>query len=170
MTFTGESGEVAGAQSTKISGFADLVRRELDVETVFSLVGQKPLPPLTMVLGGPVRALSRRMDSLSIQAAIAQRLLIKELEASGVKDVPEELLDLIVSPDVPSALDVPLDDALPEGGDARPSSASEAVGAGKKETEDSGAEQVVPETTSDAPAASVLDVPLPMVKPSRSRR
>ena len=170
LTFTGESGEVAGAQSTKISGFADLVRRELDVETVFSLVGQKPLPPLTMVLGGPVRALSRRMDSLSIQAAIAQRLLIKELEASGVKDVPEELLDLIVSPDVPSALDVPLDDALPEGGDARPSSASEAVGAGKKETEDSGAEQVVPETTSDAPAASVLDVPLPMVKPSRSRR
>ncbi|MEQ9520270.1 MAG: AsmA family protein [Parvibaculum sp.] len=113
LKFTGESGEVTGASSTKVEAFADLVRGELDLETGFVLVGEKPLPPLTMVLGGPFRDLSRKFDVLNVQAAIAQRLLIDELKASGVDDVPDELLDLIVSPDAPSELDAPLDDALP---------------------------------------------------------
>lgn len=101
--------EVSGANGLDVTALADLVRLEADVETDVTLTGAKPLPPMTMVLAGPFQALERRNDSLAIQQAVAQTLLVRDIEEAGIEDLPDELRDLIVGPDAGSELDVPLE-------------------------------------------------------------
>ncbi len=116
LRFTPEQVEVTGGDSIKIGAMADLVRLEADVETELTLPGAKPLPPLTMVLAGPLNALERRNDTLAIQQAVSQALLVRDIEEAGIEDLPDELRDLIIAPDSGSELDAPLEgviEALP---------------------------------------------------------
>lgn len=176
LKFVAESGDVAGASSTKVTSYADLVRRELDLETRFSLVGDNPLPPITMVLSGPFRDLSRKLDTINLQSAVAQRMLIGELKASGVENVPDELLDLIVSPEREDELDVPIDDVLPMNDEADASedtaeSVSDASSAtDEKKDEIVAAPEREPEAVAEEVEAANDNVPLPRLKPQRGAR
>ncbi len=104
--------EVAGANGLDVTALADLVRLEADIETDVSLTGDKPLPPMTMVLAGPFQKLERRTDTLAIQQAVSQALLVKDIEEAGIEDLPDELRELIVGPDAGSELDVPLEGVI----------------------------------------------------------
>ncbi|MCE7999363.1 MAG: AsmA family protein [Rhodobiaceae bacterium] len=104
--------EVAGANGLEVVALADLVRLEADVETDVTLTGERPLPPMTMVLAGPLQKLERRTDSLAIQQAVSQRLLVQDIEDAGIEDLPDELRELIVGPDSGSELDVPLEGVI----------------------------------------------------------
>lgn len=101
--------EVVGANGLDVTALVDLVRLEADVETDVTLAGETPLPPLTMVLAGPFQKLERRTDSLAIQQAVSQRLLVRDIEEAGIEDLPDELRELIVGPDRASDLDLPLE-------------------------------------------------------------
>lgn len=101
--------EVVGANGLDVTALVDLVRLEADVETDVTLAGERPLPPMTMVLAGPFQKLERRTDSLAIQQAVSQRLLVRDIEEAGIEDLPDELRELIVGPDTASDLDVPLE-------------------------------------------------------------
>lgn len=114
LNFAPASLDVAGAREVQIKLFADLVRLETDVESRFVLGGEPTLPPLTMVLGGPLHEQDRRTDTLAIQSAIAQILLVREMEAAGVEEIPEELRELFETPVLEDNLDAPLDDAAEE--------------------------------------------------------
>ena len=105
-TITGVS--AASVAATKMH--ADLVRLEVDIESDFILDGEPPLPPLTMVVSGQLRDLQRRSDTLAIQSAVAQALLVREMEAAGVDELPDELRELIAPPAANDNLDVPIDD------------------------------------------------------------
>lgn len=111
---------VSGANGIEVTALADLVRLEADVETDITLTGDKPLPPMSMVLTGPFQMLERRNDTLAIQQAVSQMLLIRDIEEAGIDDLPDELRDLIVGPDAGSELDAPLEgvveDLVPEEG------------------------------------------------------
>jgi uncharacterized protein involved in outer membrane biogenesis len=103
--------EMPSAVAAETTMHADLVRLEADIESAFVLSGEPALPALTMVLAGPIRGLGRRTDTLAIQSAVAQALLVREMEEAGVEELPEELRELIEVPVQQESLDVPLDDA-----------------------------------------------------------
>ncbi len=114
LRFVPSEFEVAGTDAIDVTALTDLVRLEADVETTLSLSGEQPLPPMTMVLAGPFQALERRNDTLAIQQAVAQALLVRDIEESGIEDLPDELRDLIVGPETGSELDVPLEGVVEE--------------------------------------------------------
>lgn len=105
---------VSGANGIEVTALADLVRLEADVETDVTLTGEKPLPPMSMVLAGPFQMLERRNDTLAIQQAVSQMLLVRDIEEAGIDDLPDELRDLIVGPDSGSELDAPLEGVVEE--------------------------------------------------------
>ncbi len=107
--FTPEQVGIAGVLDMEIAAFVDLVRLEADVETDVNLAGAPPLPGLTMVLSGPFRDLERRNDTLAIQQAVAQALLVRDIEEAGIDELPDALRDLIIVPDERTGLDAPLD-------------------------------------------------------------
>jgi len=100
---------IAGALDVKVTAFVDLVRLEADIETEVNLAGEPALPGLTMVLSGPFRGLERRSDTLAIQQAVSQALLVRDIEESGIDELPDALRDLIIVPDEQTGLDVPLE-------------------------------------------------------------
>lgn len=105
---------VSGANGIEVTALADLVRLEADVETDVILTGERPLPPMSMVLAGPFQMLERRNDTLAIQQAVSQMLLVRDIEEAGIDDLPDELRDLIVGPDAGSELDAPLEGVVEE--------------------------------------------------------
>lgn len=109
LNFTPENVGFMGASDVKVTAFADIVRLEADVETEVNLVGTPPLPSLTMVLSGPFRDLERRNDTLEIQQAVSQALLVRDIEEAGIDELPDALRDLIIVPDERTELDVPLE-------------------------------------------------------------
>lgn len=58
--------------------------------------------------------LERRNDTLAIQQAVSQMLLIRDIEEAGIDDLPDELRDLIVGPEAGSELDAPLEGVVEE--------------------------------------------------------
>ena len=109
---------IAGVSAASVAAtklHADLVRLEVDIESNFILDGEPPLPPLTMVVSGQLRELQRRTDTLAIQSAVAQALLVREMEAAGVDELPDELRELIAPPAANDNLDVPIDDEAAAG-------------------------------------------------------
>lgn len=114
LNFTPVSLSVVGAREAKIKALADLVRLETDVESSFVFEGEPTLPRLTMVLAGPLHEQDRRTDTLAIQSAIAQILLMRELEAAGVEEIPAELRELFETPMSEDNLDAPLDEVAEE--------------------------------------------------------
>ncbi len=105
---------VSGIDQMEVTAMADLVRLEVDVETKLTLAGSPPLPPLEIVLAGPLRQLERRNDTLAIQQAVSQALLVRDIEEAGIEDLPDGLRDLIVGPDEGSQLDLPLEGVVEE--------------------------------------------------------
>eukprot|EP00439_Symbiodinium_sp_Y106_P089892 s1_g2428.t1 len=111
---------VSGADQMEITAIADLVRLEADVETDLTLSGSPPLPPMEMVLAGPIRQLERRNDTLAIQQAVSQALLVRDIEEAGIDELPDGLRDLIVGPDEGPELDVPLEGVVDESAPSAP--------------------------------------------------
>ena len=105
---------ISGADQTEITAMVDLVRLKADVETKLSLSGSPPLPPMAMVLAGPMRQLERRNDTLAIQQAVSQALLVRDIEEAGIDELPDGLRDLIIGPDAGPELDVPLEGVVEE--------------------------------------------------------
>ncbi len=120
LTFEPSDIGVAGATDVGITALADFVRLEADIETDLVLSGDKPLPPMTMVLSGPFPSLERRNDTLAIQQAVSQALLVRGIEEAGIEELPGELRDLIVGPEGGAELDVPLDGVLETPGPEAP--------------------------------------------------
>ena len=110
LRFTPEQVGIAGASDVEVTAFVDLVRLEADVETEVNLAGVPPLPGLTTVLSGPFRGLERRNDTLAIQQAVSQALLVRDIEEAGIDELPDGLRDLIIVPDERTELDAPLED------------------------------------------------------------
>lgn len=108
--------EIAGTEAASVTALVDLVRLEADIDTKVTLEGDQPLPPVNLVLAGPLRDLERQTDTLQLQAAVSQALLVREIEESGVEDLPDELRDLIApTGSTPDSLDAPLEGVLPPG-------------------------------------------------------
>ncbi len=120
LTFVPSETVVSGADQLDVTAMADLVRLEADLETKLTLAGSPPLPPMAMVLAGPIRQLERRNDTLAIQQAVSQALLVRDIEEAGIEDLPDGLRDLIVGPDEGPELDVPLEGVVEESAPSAP--------------------------------------------------
>ena len=79
--------------------YIDLPRLHGDTELTLPLPAPEGVPALGFVSAGPLRALQSRFDSVAVEAFMARRLLEKQIEDAGVEDLPEDLKELIETPE-----------------------------------------------------------------------
>lgn len=115
LTSQTELSRIDGVQNTVSRTIVDLVRLEFDHESELTLDVNPPLPGLKVVASGPIRNGTLRMDTLPIERALAQRFLMRDLEETGVDDIPAELQELLnAGSGISNGLDAPLDEQISE--------------------------------------------------------
>jgi len=79
--------------------YIDLPRLHGDTELTLPLPAPEGVPALSFVSAGPLRALQSRFDTVAVEAFMARHLLEKQIEEAGVKELPEDLKELIETPE-----------------------------------------------------------------------
>ncbi|MGV8996720.1 MAG: AsmA family protein [Parvibaculaceae bacterium] len=97
------SGLVLDGGTGDITAMLDVPRLAVDSEMRITLTSPKDAPAFSDAASGKIGDVSRRIDTQALQQSVSRQIIAKSIQDAGLKDIPDEINDLIGGGDTKSA-------------------------------------------------------------------